>query len=160
MFHRWAALVLVLALCAMSPKNAAGQTQSSKPRGTSGGIGNNHPNPFNPETNISFTVGDTTNNCANDRQQHVVSMRIVNVLSQLVAIPILSTTATTATTSAPSALSGAPIANLRLECGASYDAYWTGNVLGTTKQAASGIYIVLLTVDGQLVGTHRMFNKK
>ena len=34
MFHRWAALVLVLALCAMSPKNAAGQASRNRPEGT------------------------------------------------------------------------------------------------------------------------------
>jgi hypothetical protein len=160
MFHRWAALVSVLALCAMSPKNAAGQTQSSKPRGTSGGIGNNHPNPFNPETFIQFSVGDTTNNCVNDHKQHVVSMQIRNVLSQIVAIPILSIAPTNVTTSVPSALAGAPISNLNLECGTSYTAYWTGFVLGTTKPAASGVYVAMLMVDGQLAGTHRMYNKK
>ena len=79
MFHRWAALVLVLALCAMSPKNAAGQTQSPKPRGTSG-FGQNYPNPFNPDTKIQLFVGDTTNNCANDRGQHVVSIEIRNIV--------------------------------------------------------------------------------
>jgi hypothetical protein len=144
----------------MSPKNAAGQTQSSKPRGTSGGIGNNHPNPFNPQTNISFAVGDTTNNCANDRQQHAVTMQIRNVLSQLVAVPVLQTQGTAVTTSVPSALGGAPITNLKLECGTSYQGFWDGNAMPSGKEAASGIYIALLFVDGQLVGTHRMFNKK
>jgi hypothetical protein len=160
MFHRWAALVSVLALCAMSPKNAAGQTQSSKPRGTSGGIGNNYPNPFNPETYISFSVGDTTNNCANDRQQHVVTMQIRNVLSQVIAIPIVFVNSTTVTTPVPSGLSGAPISNIKLECGTSYTAYWNGFVLGTSKEAASGVYVAMLFVDGRLAVTHRMYNKK
>jgi hypothetical protein len=159
MFHRWAALVSVLALCAMSPKNAAGQTKSQQPRGTSGGIGKNHPNPFNPETFIPFVVGDTSNNCANDRQQHVVSMQIRNVLSIVAAIPILQGPSTAVTTSAPSSLSGAPLTNLRLECGV-YQAYWNGNLLDTHREAASGIYIGQLTIDGQPGGTIRMYNKK
>ena len=59
MFHRWAALVLVLALWAMSPKNAAGQGNTATPRGHgAGALGNPYPNPFNPEAHIPFTVGD------------------------------------------------------------------------------------------------------
>ena len=83
MFHRWAALVLVLALCAMSPKNAAGQTSKS-PRGHSAGkLGANYPNPFNPDTFLPFTVGDST--CAPGSEEHVVTMQLVNVLGQHLA---------------------------------------------------------------------------
>jgi hypothetical protein len=159
MFHRWAALVSVLALCAMSPKNAAGQTQSPQPRGTSGGLGKNHPNPFNPTTTIPFFVGDTTNNCANDRQQHVVSIEVRNVLAQVVGVPVLLGPSATVTTAAPSALGGSPVKGLKLECGA-YSAFWDGNVLGSVHEAASGMIIALMTVDGKPAGTLRMYNKK
>ncbi|MEO7084413.1 MAG: hypothetical protein ABI442_01270 [Gemmatimonadaceae bacterium] len=159
MFHRWAALVSVLALCAMSPKNAAGQSTASKPRGTSGGIGKNFPNPFNPETFIPFSVGDTTNHCADDRVQHVVTIQIRNVLSQLIAIPVLQGPSTYVTTSAPSSLGGLPMSNLKLTCGA-YQAYWNGNVLNTGREAASGIVFASLFIDGTPMGTIRMFNKK
>jgi len=160
MFHRWAALVLVLALCAMSPKNAAGQTKSNSPRGHgAGALGKNFPNPFNPTTYIPFAVGDTTNACANDRQTYEVSLQILNILSQQVANPILSSTATSTSTTPSSPLNGARVAKLRLECG-SYLSFWDGFVQNTGKEAASGVYIVLFTVDGQLVGTRRIFNSK
>ena len=42
MFHRWAALLLVLALCAMSPKTAAGQATAQPPRGQKSGSSENH----------------------------------------------------------------------------------------------------------------------
>ncbi len=159
MFHRWAALVLVLALCAISPKNAAGQTQATKPRGTSGGVGKNFPNPFNPSTTIPFFVGDTTSNCANDRQQHVVTIEIHNVLGQLLGVPILVGPAAGVTTSAPVSLSGQPVTQLKLSCG-SYTSFWNGFVRNTVREAPSGMIIGTVVVDGQIVGTLRMFNKK
>ena len=62
------------------------------------------------------------------------------------------------TTSAPSSLGGAPVTNLKLECGV-YQAYWNGFLQGG-REAASGIYIGQLTIDGQSGGTIRMYNKK
>ena len=59
MYHRWAALALVLALCAISPKKAAGQrlaARAARPEGASAGtLGQNYPNPFNPDTYIPFS---------------------------------------------------------------------------------------------------------
>jgi hypothetical protein len=132
MHHRWAALVLVLALCAISPKFAAGQASDAPPRGRKlGTLGQNYPNPFRPETYIPFTVDD----CAGVGGQRVVSLRIYNVLAQLVAIPVLH---------------GAdkPIANLRLSCG-EYTAYWDGRVARSHRPAATGVYVYELVVDGQ-----------
>ena len=60
MFHRWAALVLVLALCAFTPKHAAGQqstTTQPRERGA-GSLGKAFPNPINPETHIHFAIGE------------------------------------------------------------------------------------------------------
>jgi hypothetical protein len=163
MFHRWAALVLVLALCAMSPKNAAGQTKQS-PRGHgAGALGTPYPNPFNPEVNIVFTVGDSS--CAsNAGQQHDVSIRIMNVLAQQVAIPVLEVPggiSGTVTSGVSNAGVGSqrPVGHLRLGCG-TYLAYWNGNVQGTTKEAASGTYLVVITIDGLPGGTKRIFNRK
>ena len=57
MFHRWAALVLVLALCAMTPKHAAGQhTQQSPREHSAGAFVKAYPNPFNPQVFIPFTT--------------------------------------------------------------------------------------------------------
>jgi hypothetical protein len=159
MFHRWAALVLVLALCAMSPKNAAGQTQSSQPRSTSGGLGNNYPNPFNPDTFIPFSVGADPSSCADDRVQHVVSIQIRNVLGQLTAIPILQGPTASASSTGNTTMNGQPVSNLSVGCG-SYVTWWNGKILTTTKEAASGMYIVMLTIDGKLAATKRIYYRK
>ena len=156
MFHRWAALVLVLALCAISPKNAAGQTQSQKPRGHgAGGIGGNYPNPFNPDTYIRFTVGE---GCADASEQHVVSMKILNVLAQPVVVPVLYGSSSTMT-SVPSSLNGRPLTNITLGCG-NYVAYWNGKLSGSGREASSGVYAIQLVVDQQLVSTSKMFYAK
>src|SRR6476469_3871056 len=122
MFHRWAALVLVLALCAMSPKNAAGQsTQSPRGHGAKGKLGGNYPNPFNPDTYLKFTVG--ADDCVPGSEQHVVTMQLVNVLAQPVVVPVLYSTSPTSTASLAPALKGRPVLNVTLGCG-SYVAYW------------------------------------
>src|SRR5262245_1883468 len=149
MSHRWAALVLVLALCAMTPRHAAGQT-GSQPRGHSakGGLGQNFPNPMNPETTIPFTVGDVGANCVGDSQLHAVTLRILNPVVQEIAVPVLAGSSPTSITTAPASLLGQPIRNLRLPCGA-YNAYWNGKYAGTTREAASGVYIHQFVIDKQ-----------
>ena len=158
MFHRWAALVLVLALCAMSPKNAAGQTQSQPPRGHSAGsLGKNSPNPFNPQTFITFGVDDQT--CTDGSQQHVVTLRILNVLGQLVTYFQLQGPPETAATATVGVPNGQLLSNVRLGCGF-YRAYWSGN-LPNGKEAGSGTYLVQLLIDGKLgAPVRRMYNSK
>src|SRR5262245_15039527 len=114
MFHRWAALVLVLALCAMSPKTAAGQAQS-KPRGQSARRGlTNYPNPFNPETSFDFDVGPVEDCSKVGGQQFAVTLRIYNALMQPIATAKLkSTGSTSASTPIPAGMVGQPLANLR-----------------------------------------------
>lgn len=134
MFHRWAALALVLALCAVPTKQAAGQ-QAQQPRGRKLGVlGQNYPNPFNPETRFPFRIlceeGSTG--------EHVASLRVYNVLAQLVAIPVLEGQVGI----------GRPLSSLKIPCG-DYVAYWDGKVLGTGKEAASGVYLFELIIDGQ-----------
>jgi hypothetical protein len=155
MFHRWAALVSVLALCAMSPKNAAGQTQSQKPRGHSAGrIGGNYPNPFNPDTFILFGVGDE--GCSGGSEQHVVTMKILNVLAQPIVVPVLY--GSTGTTAEVPASMHVPLNSLTLGCG-DYKAYWNGKLAGG-REASSGVYAVQLFVDKQLVTTFKIFYAK
>jgi hypothetical protein len=157
MFHRWAALGLVLALCAMSPKNAAGQTQS--PRGPGAGkLGRPYPNPFNPEVFIPFTVSETDGSCTDGHQLHVVNVRILNILAEPVAVPTLQGPGSSSTTGSTSSLGGAFLSNLKLGCGA-YSAYWSG-FMANGKEAASGMYVVQFFVDGKLADSKRIYNKK
>src|SRR6266513_6131782 len=103
----------------------------------------NYPNPFNPATTIPFTLsGDLFANGHRPK----VSLRIYNVLAQLVAVPILQGT-------------GEDLSDLELTCsspstGCTFNAYWDGNVGKTDQEAASGVYIYQLIVDG------RRFTKK
>ena len=156
MFHRWAALVSVLALWAMMPKNAAGQGNTPRGHGA-GALGRPYPNPFNPEIHIPFVVDSA---CADVGLQHEVTIQIKNVLAQVVAIPVLEGV-TSAVSSSTTSLGGTtPISRLRLVCG-NYTAFWSGNVQGTNKEAASGIYLVVITVDGvRQPGAMRIFNRK
>lgn len=97
----------------------------------------NYPNPFNPATTIPFMLSGEL--FANGHRPKV-SLKIYNVLAQLVAIPILQG-------------SGEEFDNLELTCsspsGCSYSAYWDGKVLRTDREAASGVYIYQLLVDGR-----------
>ena len=156
MFHRWAALVLVLALCAMSPKNAAGQTGTS-PRGHSAGkLGANYPNPFNPDTFLPFAFGDAS--CAGGSETHVITMQLVNVLGQHIADPVLYGPSPNSTTAAVGALKGQPIRNMKLPCG-SYIGYWDGK-LPNGREAASGVIGVVWSIDGIPQDTRKIFYRK
>jgi hypothetical protein len=130
MQHRWAAFALVLALAAVAPQSASGQDSALRGR-KFGTLGQNYPNPFRPETFIPFSIDD----CETPSRQRVVTLRIYNVLAQLVATPLLQ---------------GAdrPVANMRLSCG-DYVGYWDGTVLRSHRQAAAGVYLYELVVDGQ-----------
>lgn len=125
----WA--VLVLGLMAVSPAALSAQdTQAAGPVG----LGRNYPNPFNPETWIPFQLSQSL--FAGDHRP-VVSLKIYNVLAQLVAIPIVQG-------------SGESLDKLTLEWNGTgqYVAYWDGRYLGTNREAASGVYVYQLEVDG------------
>lgn len=157
MFHRWAALVLVLALCAFTPKHAAGQqstTTQPRERGA-GSLGKAFPNPVNPETHIHFAIGDPP--ACTAVASHRVTIQILNILAQLVAIPVFEGPTTTATSATAGGLG--PISNLQLTCG-EYSAFWNGNLLNTGREAPSGTYVVRLIVDGKTVATSRIFASK
>lgn len=153
MFHRWAALVLVLALCAMSPKNAAGQS-SSRGHSAKGRVGTSYPNPFNPDTKINFTV----DGCQSATETEVVSLRLVNILAQPVAFPLLY--AGNGSTAVTSNLAGRQVLNLSLPCG-DYVAYWDGKVSATGREAPSGPYGVELFINNvKQPGTPKIFHSK
>jgi len=156
MFHRWAAPLLVLALCAMTPKYAAGQTQQKPREQGAGSLGRNFPNPFNPETSLRFAV-DTAGGCFDGSRQHVVTLRVVNALSRTIAHFVVQIDPNS-TTSVSSSLIGQRLDNLKLGCGV-YLGYWKG-YQSNGQQAASGIVAAQLFIDGKPAGTQKMLISK
>ncbi|HET7791461.1 MAG TPA: T9SS type A sorting domain-containing protein [Gemmatimonadales bacterium] len=133
---RYAWAVLGLGLWAAGAGRAWGQGTSPPPAAE---LKQNYPNPFNPATTIPFTL--SADLFANGHRPKV-SLRIYNVLAQLVAIPILQG-------------SGEALDNLELSCSAptscDFSAYWDGTVLNTGQPAASGVYLYQLIVDGRRI---------
>src|SRR6267378_4230580 len=132
--YAWAALGLGLwaAGTGVAARSACGQDPRPAVQ-----LKQNYPNPFNPATTIPFSLsGDVF---ANGHRPNV-SLKIYNVLAQLVAVPILQGT-------------GEALDNVELSCssaeGCAFSAYWDGNVRNTGQQAASGVYLYQLVVDGQ-----------
>jgi len=126
------AVVSALGLLIAAPAVAQAQDSTSQPQVQ---LGRNYPNPFNPETTIPFTLPESLFSAG---ERPIVSLRFYNVLAQLVAIPILQG-------------SGEPLDNLRIEWNGTgqYAAYWDGKVLSTDREAASGVYVYQLVVNGQ-----------
>ena len=127
----WAILSLGLLTAVSSPILA----QESQQQGARVELKQNFPNPFNPETTIPFSLPESL---FAGGAKPVVSLRIYNVLAQLVAIPILQG-------------SGEPLDNVRLEWNGTgqYSAYWDGKVRNTDREAASGVYVYQLVVNGE-----------
>lgn len=96
-------------------------------------LGENTPNPFFPATSVPFIIHAEV--CARGHEP-LVSLKIYNVLAQVIAIP---------------SLQGAPAEVLdqtRLKCGA-YTAVWDGKLLDGKNEVTPGIYYYQLVVDGQ-----------
>lgn len=137
--YAWAVLGVGLGLVAAGAGavhgqgGGAGGSQSPAPVE----LKQNYPNPFNPATTIPFTLSA---DLFTDGHRPKVSLKIYNVLAQLVAVPILQGT-------------GEAVEDLELNCattaGCTFHAYWDGKVLKTDREAASGIYIYQLVVDGR-----------
>ncbi len=107
------------------------------------GLGQNYPNPFSPATRIPFSVGNPPL-CTESGRQYRVSLKIYNLLAQLVAVPTLVPSEGAARTG------GTPVQDLGLACG-QYTAYWNGNYLTTPREVASGMYLYRLEVNGKSV---------
>ena len=151
MKHLWGGL-LVLSLSAFMPESAVAQgstSQTGRGRGAGLELGQNFPNPVNPDTRIPFTVGESAT-CADPSRLHKVSLRIYNVVAQLVAVPILQGTGNVA--------GGEPLENLYLTCN-QYIAYWDGKYMTTQQQAAAGVYLYRLEVDGKAVVKKMLVSK-
>jgi hypothetical protein len=143
MKHRWAALVIVLALGALVPRFAAAQGTANPPpageRSPGVELRQNSPNPFPQATTIPFSLGDPPSCSADAGRQHRVTMRVYNVLAQLVAVPVLQS---------GGGGTGQAIMNVTLGCG-TYSAYWNGTYMNTSQEVPSGVYIYVLDVDGR-----------
>jgi hypothetical protein len=137
--HAWAVVGLGLLAVGVGARPVSSQ-QATPPATVQ--LKQNYPNPFNPATTIPFSLGA---DLFSGGHRPKVSLKIYNVLAQLVAVPILQGT-------------GEPLDNVELSCATlvvcDFSAYWDGNVLHSGQQAASGIYIYQLVVDG------RRFTKK
>jgi hypothetical protein len=145
MKHLWRALFVVLVLGAFMPSRSAAQGVSNPPGGGQGAgvqLGQNYPNPVNQDTRIPFIVGDAQG-CTDSGRQHRVSLRIYNLLAQLVAVPVLQS-------GAGNAAGGEFVENLLLTCNR-YEAYWDGKYSQTGEEVASGIYLFRLEVDGKVL---------
>jgi hypothetical protein len=147
----WAALVTVLALSVFMPDGAKAQSTDQRQPSSGSRLGQNFPNPFNPETRIPFTIEGDPLACQSGKLFRV-SARIYNLAPRLVAIPVLQ--GGTGTVSG-----GQPLENVMLPCG-QYIAYWSGTDLNTGREAASGVYLYRLEVDGKTVHTRKMLNAK
>jgi len=136
--YAWAVLGGTLGLLAAGTGQVSGQGAPPPPAPVE--LKQNYPNPFNPATTIPFTLGG---DLFASGHRPKVSLKIYNVLAQLVAVPILQGT-------------GEALADLELTCSAggagsncTFNAYWDGKVLNTDREAASGVYIYQLIVDGR-----------
>jgi len=127
----WA--LLTLGLISLMPAPAVGQEQGGQERPLVK-LERNYPNPFNPETTIPFVLSEEL---WAEGNRPVVSLRIYNVLAQLVAMPVLLGT-------------GEPLVGVELEWNGTgnYAAYWDGTVRDTGREAASGVYVYQITVNG------------
>jgi hypothetical protein len=130
-------VVLLLAGLAV-PSQAYGQQEDPPGRDSGFRLGQNYPNPFNPETRIPFELGESL--FENGRTVRV-TLRIYNVLQQLVAVPTAL--------NHPQG-NGVPVENLEYGSPGEKQAFWDGRDT-SGRQVASGIYYMQLIVDGQSV---------
>ncbi len=115
----------------LSAQQPGGGTSGNRGAPTSG-ISQNYPNPFNPETRWQLDIVN-----GGDR----VTVRILNVLQQLVAYPVVQ--------NYPGGNSLA-LNNLRFDDPGKYTAYWDGKDRNG-RPVASGLYYVQFIVNGRTV---------
>jgi hypothetical protein len=125
-------VVLLLALL-LFPSDSFGQQSNERARSR---LGQNYPNPFNPETRIPFEI--LPEDLASGKPA-VVSIRISNVLGQLVAVP--------AAMNHPDG-NGVEVLNLEYTTPGRKEAYWNG-LNRSGNKVASGMYYVELVVNGE-----------
>ena len=143
MRYRWSALAGIVLALVLMPRDGLAQKSAPKAVVT---VKQNYPNPFNPETRGVFEIG-----CPDLSVQYRVSVKVYNLLMQPVATPVLQG-------GKGSVAGGSPLTNVLLPCG-QYTWYWNGNYLNTSKEAASGLYLLVVDVNG-VKTTRTMTNAK
>lgn len=130
-------LLIIFLLAGSSSPPLHAQNVAESPETSRGfTLEQNYPNPVNPETFIPFLLEEEL--FAN-RESAVVSIRIVNILSQVVAIPEAM--------NHPSG-EGTPVTNLTYAEPGRQLAFWDGLDI-TGRRAPSGAYYCLLIVNDQ-----------
>jgi len=157
MVHRWVQPALGIVACAFIASTLSGQgtDQRAEASHRRGLLGQNQPNPFGDRTTIPFRIGDA--DCAAGTQNHVVTLRIYNILSQIVGVAALVDS-----TNADESAAGTPpraLSNLPLPCG-TYVARWDGRHAQDSRDAAPGVYMYQLLVDGHPIAMRKMLLKR
>ncbi len=127
---RWSLLALLLTLGVGPPLDA--QQSKPPPQRPPATLGENTPNPFFPATLIPFNI--RPEECT-DGQLPIVSLKVYNVLVQVVAIPVLQSG------------KGEVLNDIKISCG-DHVALWDGRTLDGRSEPAPGVYYSQLTVDG------------
>lgn len=136
--RRVAGVLSVLLVMVGTPTALRAQDPGGTPTGQARGfqLEQNYPNPFNPETRIPFVLTEET---FVSGRGAVVSIRIFNLLQQLVAVPVAL---------GHPAGEGLRLQQVEYVQPGRYEAFWDGTDL-QGRQVASGIYFMQLTVNGQ-----------
>lgn len=138
---RRSVIALAMLTLVLMPRVGESQaTQSPKPKPVVS-MKQNYPNPFNPEARIKFTVGDDYPTCSDKGKQYRVTLKVFNILAQVVAVPQLEG-------SSGSVAGGQRLDNVLLACG-EYTAFWNGKYLNTSREVASGVYLWNIEANGQ-----------
>ena len=105
------------------------------------------PSTFGVATRIPFSVGNPPE-CGDGGRRYRVSLKVYNLLAQLVAVPVLA-----------DGVSSSPVGQstqgLDLSCG-QYTAYWDGSGLGGGRAVASGVYLYRLEINGRPVAARKV----
>lgn len=131
----------LLVLLSMLGLPTTGWAQTTGEGGSSGQqasgfqLKQNYPNPFNPTTTIPFVLSE---DLFADGQPVVVSVRIYNMLQQLVDVPVALR---------HPAGEDVPLLSLEYPRPGEFEAFWDGQDRNG-RQVASGLYFVQLTVNG------------
>lgn len=143
--RRVTGVLSVLLLMVGATQGLSAQQTGGAPPGQGSGfqLEQNYPNPFNPETKIPFVLSEEL---FVDGRPAVVSIRIFNLLQQMVAVPVAL--------GHPSG-EGVQLQQLEYFRSGRYEAFWNGQDL-SGNQVASGIYFMQLTVNG-ISKTRKMY---